>query len=100
MNWSPAIGFHYSGPQRNNTNRQLLVQRDNTYASPLYVDVAATQPGVLEYGQQQGIAVDLSGNLNGPSNPAHAGDVLILYCLGPGAMTPAVADRVGSIPLL
>jgi trimeric autotransporter adhesin len=75
-----------------NTNLQLLVQRDNTYATPVYVDVAATQPGVLQYGQMQAIAVDVNGNLIGPSNPAHAGDVLVMYCLGLGAVAPAVAD--------
>jgi len=75
-----------------NTNLQLLVQRDNTYATPVYVDIAATQPGVLQYGQQQAIAVDLKGNLIGPTNPAHAGDVLVMYCLGLGAVTPAVPD--------
>jgi trimeric autotransporter adhesin len=75
-----------------NTNLQLLVQRDNTYATPVYVDVAATQPGVLQYGQMQAIAVDVNGNLIGPSNPAHAGDLLTMYCLGLGAVNPAVAD--------
>jgi uncharacterized protein (TIGR03437 family) len=75
-----------------NTNLQLLVQRDNTYATPVYVDVAATQPGVLQYGQMQAIAVDVNGNLIGPSNPAHAGDVLTMYCLGLGAVAPAVTD--------
>jgi uncharacterized protein (TIGR03437 family) len=56
------------------------------------VDVAATQPGVLQYGQQEAIAVDLSGNLNGPSNPARAGDILVLYCVGLGAVSPALTD--------
>jgi uncharacterized protein (TIGR03437 family) len=75
-----------------NTNLQLLVQRDNTYATPVYVDVAAAQPGVLEYGNTEAVAVDLNGNLIGPSNPAHAGDTVVLYCLGLGAVSPAVAD--------
>lgn len=75
-----------------NTNLQLLVQRDNTYATPVYVDVAASQPGVLAYGNQEAVAVDANGNLIGPSNPAHAGDLLTIYCLGLGAVSPAVAD--------
>ncbi len=75
-----------------NTNQQLLVQRDNTYATPVYVDVAAAQPGVIEYGTQQAVAVDASGNLIGPSNPTHAGDVVVMYCLGLGVVSPAVAD--------
>lgn len=75
-----------------NTNQQLLVQRDNTYATPVYVDVAASQPGVLQYGQQRAIAADVSGNLIGPSNPAHPGDVVVLYCLGLGAVSPPVPE--------
>jgi uncharacterized protein (TIGR03437 family) len=75
-----------------NTNQQLLVQRDNTYATPVYVDVAAAQPGVLQYGSQEAVAVDLKGNLIGPSNPAHVGDLLTMYCLGLGEVSPAVAD--------
>ncbi len=75
-----------------NTNLQLLVQRDNTYATPVYVDVAAAQPGVLEYGNQEAVAVDVNGNLVGPSNPARAGDTVVFYCLGLGAVSPMVAD--------
>ena len=75
-----------------NTNQQLLVQRDTTYATPVYVDVAATQPAVLQYGQQEAIAVDVKGNLIGPTNPAHGGDVVVMYCLGLGVVSPSVAD--------
>ncbi len=76
-----------------NTNLQLLVQRDNTYATPVHVDVAAAQPGILQQnGNMEAVAVDLNGNLIGPSNPAHAGNVLTLYCLGLGAVSPVVAD--------
>jgi uncharacterized protein (TIGR03437 family) len=75
-----------------NTNQQLLVQRDNTYATPVYVDVAAAQPGVIAYGNNQAVAVDVKNNLIGPSNPAHAGDLITMYCLGLGAVSPAVAD--------
>jgi uncharacterized protein (TIGR03437 family) len=75
-----------------NTNMQLLVQRDNKYATPVYVEVAAAQPGVLEYGNAEAVAVDTNGNLIGPSNPTHAGNVVTMYCLGLGAVSPTVAD--------
>ena len=32
------------------------------------------------------------GNLIGPGNPAHAGDVITIYCTGLGAVSPAVGD--------
>jgi uncharacterized protein (TIGR03437 family) len=60
----------------------LLVQRENSYANVVRLNVAAVQPEVFQYGMQQGIAVDLMGNLIGPSNPAHAGEALVVYCAG------------------
>ena len=71
---------------------QVLVHRGNLFGTPVFIDIAATDPGVLQYGQQEAIAVDVNGNLIGPSNPAHAGNVLVMYCLGLGAVTQAVAD--------
>jgi hypothetical protein len=56
-----------------NTNQQILLQWGTAYAPPVYVDVGAAVPGIFQYGQE-GIITDLSGNLIGPSNPAHAGD--------------------------
>jgi uncharacterized protein (TIGR03437 family) len=76
-----------------NTNQQLLVQRGLTYPTPVYVDVAAAQPGIFESGGQ-GIITDVSGNLIGPNNPAHAGDMIVIYCAGLGAVNPSVADGV------
>ncbi len=78
-----------------NTNVQLLVQRDNTYATPVYVDVAASQPAILLF-SQQAIAEDINYNLIGPSNPVHAGDTVQLFCLGLGAVSPAVPDAAAS----
>jgi uncharacterized protein (TIGR03437 family) len=56
-----------------NTNQQLILQRDYTYAAPVYVDVAAAQPGIFQ-SNQQAVIYDVSNNLIGPGNPAHAGD--------------------------
>ncbi len=78
-----------------NTTLPLLVQRNTTYAGPVSMNIAAAQPGVLVYGNpgaQEAIAVDTNGNLIGPSNPTHAGNVLVMYCLGLGAVSPTVAD--------
>jgi uncharacterized protein (TIGR03437 family) len=74
-----------------NTNQQLLVQRGLTYATPVYVDVAAAQPAIFQNGQQA-LITDALGNLIGPGNSAHAGDVIIIYCAGLGAVEPMVAD--------
>ena len=74
-----------------NTNQQLLVQRGATYAQPIYVDIAGTQPAIFQSGQQ-GIIVDVKNNLIGPANPAHVGDVVVIYCSGLGTVDPPVAD--------
>jgi uncharacterized protein (TIGR03437 family) len=74
-----------------NTNQQLLVQRDTTYATPVSVDIAAAQPGILQNGQQAMIT-DAQGNLIGLNNPAHAGDPIVIYCVGLGAVNPPIGD--------
>jgi uncharacterized protein (TIGR03437 family) len=74
-----------------NTNQQILLQWGTAYAPPVYVDVAAAEPGIFQYGVQEGIITNASG-LVGPTNPAHAGDVVVIWCAGLGAVTPAVAD--------
>ena len=74
-----------------NTNQQLLVQRDTTYATPVSVDIAAAQPGILQNGQQAMIT-DAQGNLIGLSNPAHAGDPIVIYGVGLGAVNPSIGD--------
>jgi uncharacterized protein (TIGR03437 family) len=74
-----------------NTNQQVLLQWGTAYAPPVYVDVGAASPGVFQAGQQ-GIITDASGSPIGPSNPAHAGDVVVIYCTGLGAVTPSIGD--------
>jgi uncharacterized protein (TIGR03437 family) len=73
------------------TNQLLLVTRGQTYGNVVRVDVAAAQPAVFHSGQQA-IITDAKGNLIGPNNPAHAGDVVVIYCAGLGAVNPPVAD--------
>jgi uncharacterized protein (TIGR03437 family) len=79
-----------------NTNQELLVERDTTYATPVRVNVAAAQPGVFQTLDGQAIITDMQGNLISAANPAHAGDVIVIYCTGLGAVNPAVADGSGS----
>jgi len=72
-----------------NTNQQILLQWGSAYAPPVYVDVAAAAPGIFAI-------TDLSGNLIGANNPPGAAQVIVIYCTGLGAVTPAVADGSGS----
>jgi uncharacterized protein (TIGR03437 family) len=83
-----------------NTRHQVLVRRGDTYAQPVPVDVAASQPAVFPAPQpgapRQGhiYKVDSSGSqiLAGPTNPASAGDILVMYCSGLGPVDPPVNE--------
>jgi uncharacterized protein (TIGR03437 family) len=57
----------------------------------VYIDVAPAQPAILPSGDQA-MMQDASGHLIGPANPAHAGDTVVLYTAGLGAVDPKVDD--------
>ncbi|HTC36226.1 MAG TPA: hypothetical protein VK724_22790 [Bryobacteraceae bacterium] len=80
-----------------NAAQQLIVQQNNSYSLPQPVLVAATQPAVFtqnQSGMGEGVIVVLKANgtefETAPSAPASAGDVLIVYCSGLGAVSPSV----------
>ena len=80
-----------------NTQLQLLVQRANTYSQPISIDVADAQPAIFttpDLASSQGaIYVVRAGSdpfLATPSNPATAGDNLLVYCAGLGIVNPAI----------
>ena len=75
-----------------NTTHQVLVRRAMTYSRPVPVNVAPAQPAVFLSGGRA-IAVAVRGQeefLVGVDSPARAGDVLVIYCAGLGAVAPAV----------
>jgi uncharacterized protein (TIGR03437 family) len=78
-----------------NTQQQLVVQRGTTLSVPQDVVVAAAQPGIYTQdasGSGPGIIVDAtqSYQLVTAQTPASAGDVLVIYCDGLGAVIPAL----------
>jgi uncharacterized protein (TIGR03437 family) len=80
-----------------NAAQQLIVQQNNSYSLPQPVLVAAAQPAVFSQNQSgmgQGVIVVLTSNgtefETAPAAPASAGDVLIIYCSGLGAVSPAI----------
>jgi uncharacterized protein (TIGR03437 family) len=83
-----------------NTSLQLLVQRGSTYSMPVQVDMAQSQPALVSRGGLPGSAGLLyvypaSGGpayLMSPQAPAHAGDTMVIFCTGLGAVNPAVSD--------
>jgi uncharacterized protein (TIGR03437 family) len=78
-----------------NTQHQLLVQRANTLARPVQVDVAPAQPAVFTTGtESRGNIFRVRGGGQpvpvAPGNPARAGDILLIFASGLGETTPPV----------
>ena len=77
-----------------NTQQQLVVVRGATLSVPQDVVVAAAQPAVYTQnlsGKGAGVIVDgITNQLNTPANPATAGDVVVIYANGLGAVNPQV----------
>ncbi|MEO7143020.1 MAG: hypothetical protein ABI165_05895, partial [Bryobacteraceae bacterium] len=84
-----------------NTFQQLIVERDGVYAPLETVLLAPAQPAVFtqdQSGKGAGaimvVRADGTQFLNTAASPAGAGDALVIYCTGLGAVTPA--DSAGS----
>jgi len=81
----------YSVPP--NTVQQLIVQQGTAYSVPMSVVIAAVQPGVYVKNGNGIIVVYRHGVtpfLASPSQPATAGDTVVIYSTGLGAVAPAV----------
>jgi uncharacterized protein (TIGR03437 family) len=81
-----------------NARHQLVVQRDNSLSVPQSVLVGVARPGVYTVdasgsGQGQIYKVDAAGNqiLTDKNAPAKAGDTLVIYCSGLGAVNPQLS---------
>jgi len=94
--------FYSSGGQINaqlpfelptNSRPQLIVKGAGFVTVPETITVAAARPGIFtttQDGKGQGVIMDVANRLVDSANPAKAGDVVVVYCTGLGATTPAV----------
>ncbi|MBM3812904.1 MAG: hypothetical protein FJW20_14870 [Acidimicrobiia bacterium] len=87
-----------------NTRHQVVVRRGISSSVPEPVAIAAAQPGVFtkdQTGRGQGTIVDTSNRLVEPGNAARAGDAVVIYCSGLGAVDPPVTagTRAPASPL-
>ena len=76
-----------------NAHYQLVVSRGSSISAPEPVTLAGAQPAVFtsnQSGSGQGIILDLNNHLVQPGNPAHANDVVVMYCESLGDVNPAV----------
>jgi uncharacterized protein (TIGR03437 family) len=81
-----------------NSTQQLIVIQGSAYSTPESLTIAAAQPAVFTQDQSgKGAGAIRVVNANGDqfsadaSHPASAGDTLVIYCAGLGAVTPSIA---------
>ena len=85
-----------------NTTHQLIVRRGFSYTLPEPVTVAAAQPAIFtrsQTGQGQGLIFTAEGRLADASHPVGAGEVVVMYGVGLGAVNPPVAAGVAAAGL-
>jgi len=76
-----------------NTRHQLIVRRGASYTTPEPVTVAPAEPAVFtrdQSGKGPGVVIDSRYQFVDASNPAAAGDVIVIYTTGLGEVTPKV----------
>ena len=86
-----------------NSAQQLVIERDNAVSVPVPLAVFDSEPTILTAtgsGSGQGLIfwVDAIGNSGEAvaATPATAGDVLVIYAVGLGAVTPVIAVEDGA----
>ena len=86
-----------------NSAQQLVVERGNAVSVPVPLAVFSSEPTILTAtgsGSGQGLIfwVDAKGNSGEAvaATPATAGDVLVIYAVGLGAVTPAISVENGA----
>jgi uncharacterized protein (TIGR03437 family) len=80
-----------------NSTQQLVVQRGNAVSVPVPIAVFTASPSILSTnatgsGQGHVYVIGARGveTLAGPNAPATAGNPVVIYCVGLGAVTPSV----------
>jgi uncharacterized protein (TIGR03437 family) len=86
-------------------NMKVWVEAGYLAGAVYTIPLAQASPGVFQYsdgGRQSAVAVDLSNNLIGQSNPAARGSTVVIYSngLGPVSNTPASGGPSPSPPSL
>jgi adhesin/invasin len=91
-----------------NATQQLLIQQTSALSLPQSMQLAVAQPAVFtqdQSGQGAGIIVavkpDQTQFVVTPKAPASAGDALVIYCAGLGAIDPVIpaGSAAPSVPL-
>ena len=79
-----------------NQQYQVVVHTNAGYSRPEVITTASATPGLLTNSDGTLIAQDGNFQLINAKNPAHAGQVVVLYLVGMGATTPVVPSGTPS----
>jgi uncharacterized protein (TIGR03437 family) len=93
------VPFQISAPSN---NAVVTIINNGASTTVVGVQILREQPGIFEYTIAEGkfaAALHTDFKVVQPSNPAHAGEVILLFWTGGGRLTPAVGTNVaGPIP--
>jgi uncharacterized protein (TIGR03437 family) len=79
----------------NRTSTRMIVEYRGVRSEPIDLRVVETAPGLFtsdSSGSGQGALLNQDNSVNGPSNPATRGSIIVLYATGEGQVIPAGAD--------
>lgn len=86
-----------------NTQHQIVVQRGAALSVPEVLTVSPGQPAIFtadQSGRGQGVILGVRAGgaqtLASPDSPVHAGDTIVIYCGGLGAVDPPVPSGAAS----
>lgn len=86
-----------------NTATSVVIEQNGITSNAVSLQLVASQPGIFTSdasGKGAAKALNQDGSVNSVSNPAKAGEVVILYVTGEGAVTPTGADgKLSTAPL-
>lgn len=71
---------------------RMTVEYNNIVSNVIEPRLVDAAPGVFTADGRQAAAINENGTFNGPSNPAPAGSIVVIYVTGEGATTPAGVD--------
>jgi uncharacterized protein (TIGR03437 family) len=75
---------------------RVVVSRDGALSGDQTVEIAAAQPDILVYGANRAVAVNPNGAINGTGQGAAAGEIVVVYLTGIGALDTPVAAGAAS----
>jgi uncharacterized protein (TIGR03437 family) len=89
------VPYEVAGSTSTSVALNFTNQFNNQFPTPISVPVATSAPGLFTLdssGNGQVVAINQDGTVNGPTNPAARGSVVLLYETGEGSTAPAVPN--------